>query len=126
MSKPTHQDATLMIQLAQWMTASGAQDASNWVFSDQFIPDYEEFIKKYPPGSDGYGKASAVLGWFETVGTLYKQGLFSEDLLFDWLAVFFVWDRMKGFALGFREQSGEPRMFENFEAMAKAQKEKIG
>jgi len=33
-----------------------------------------------------------------------------------------VWDRIKGFALGVREQSGEPRIYENFEAMAKAQK----
>jgi len=49
--------------------------------------------------------------------------LINEELLFDWLAAYLVWDRVKGFALGQREESGEPRIYENFEALAKAQRE---
>ena len=122
MAKPTYQDATLMVQLLQVGAARGQQAAMNWVWSDQFVPDYAEFVEKYPAGSEGYGNASNVCGWYETLGTLYKHGLFNEELLFDWLAVYLVWDRVKGFALGLREQVGEPRLYENFEAMAKAQK----
>ena len=121
MVKPTYQDATLMLQLAQWGAVSGTQDAVNWMWSDQFVPDYKEFVEKYPPGSEGFSEATKICGWFETIGTLYKRGLFNEELLFDWLAVYIVWDRIKGFALGWREQTGEPRIYENFEAMAKAQ-----
>lgn len=122
MTKPTYQDATLLVQLAQWSSASGAQAATGWLWSDQFIPDFAEFVEKYPPGSDEFSKVSIVCGWFETVGTLYKQGLLNEELLFDWLAVYLMWDRLKGLALGWREQTGEPRLYENFEALAKAQK----
>ena len=122
MAKPTYQDATLMLQLAQWGSALGLSEAMSWMWSDQFLPDYAEFVEKYPPGNEGYTKASKICGWYETIGTLYKQGLFNEELLFDWLAVALVWDRIKGFALGWREQTGEPRLYENFEAMAKAQK----
>jgi hypothetical protein len=123
MAKPNYQDATLMLQLAQWWATSGQNEAMNWMWSDQFIADYAEFVKKYPPGSEGFANASKICGWLETVGTLYKHELFNEELLFDWLTISLVWDRIKGFALGVREQSGEPRMYENFEAMAKAQKE---
>jgi hypothetical protein len=112
-----------MLQLAQWWSASGVVDATNWLFSDEFVPDYGEFVKKYPPGSEGYGNATKICAWFETIGTLHKHGLFNEALLFDWLAVYRYWDRIKGFALGWREQTGEPRLYENFEAMAKAQTE---
>jgi hypothetical protein len=112
-----------MLQLAQWWATSGQNEAMNWMWSDQFIADYAEFVKKYPPGSEGFANASKICGWLETVGTLYKHELFNEELLFDWLTISLVWDRIKGFALGVREQSGEPRMYENFEAMAKAQKE---
>jgi hypothetical protein len=126
MAKPTYQDATLLIQLAQWGAASGVQEAISWMWGDQFVSDYAEFVKKYPPGSEGFAKANKICGWYETIGTLYKQGLFNEELLFDWLAVTLVWDRIKGFALGAREQTGEPRIYENFEAMAKAQKERWG
>ena len=122
MAKPTYQDATLMLQLAQLNAALGVQAAMNWVFSDSFVADYAEFVENYPAGSEGFLNVSTVCNWFETIGTLYKQGLFNEELLFDWLAVNLVWDRIKGFALGMREQVGEPRLYENFEAMAKAQK----
>lgn len=124
MTKPTYQDATIMLQLAQWGALSGTPEAMNWIWSDQFIPDFAEFVKKYPAGSAEYGYATRVCGWYETIGTLYKQELFNEALLFDWLAVSLVWDRIKGFALGLREQSGEPRIYENFEAMAKAWRER--
>lgn len=121
MTNPTYEDATLIIQLAQLAASSGVMKGQGWIFSDKFIPDYEEFVEKYPPGSKGYARVNTMCGWFETIGTLYKNGLINGDLLFDWLAVRLVWDRVSGFALGVREQSGEPRLYENFEAMAKAQ-----
>jgi hypothetical protein len=122
MSKPTKKDAALMIQLAQWSSVSGGDEAGNWMFSGEFTPDYAEFLKKYPAGSKGWAKASKILGCYETVGTLHKHSLINEDLLFDWIAAYDAWDRMKGIALGLREQIGDPALWENFEAMAKAQK----
>lgn len=122
MTKPTYQDATLMIQIAQWGSASGVQDAVNWTWSDEFEADFEEFTKKHPPGSEGAAKVNKILGWYESIGTLYKQGLFNEELLFDWLAAYLVWDRVKNLAIGWREQIGNPKISENFEALAKAQK----
>ena len=43
MTKPTHQDATLMVQLAQWGSTMGIEDAFNWLFSDDFVADYAAF-----------------------------------------------------------------------------------
>jgi hypothetical protein len=121
MAKPTYQDASLMLQLAQWGAVSGLQKASAFLWSDKFESDYKEFVKKYPTGTDEYSYASQICGWYETLGTLFKHDLFNRELLFDWLLVSGVWDRIKGFALGVREEAKAPRLFENFEAMAKAQ-----
>jgi len=66
------------------------------MFSDEFTPDYAEFLKKYPAGSEGWAKAFKILGWYETVGILHKHGLINDDLLFDWMAANDAWDRMKG------------------------------
>ena len=49
------------------------------MWSDQFVPDYAEFIEEYPPGSDGFANASRIYCWSETIGTLYKQELFREN-----------------------------------------------
>jgi hypothetical protein len=120
MAKPTYQDARLMLQCAQWGAASGFQEAVNWMWSDQFVADFEEFSKKYPMGSEGTLNASRICGYFETLGTLWKHGLLNQDLLFDWLAISMVWERIKGYALGVREMAHNPRLYENFEALAKA------
>lgn len=58
--------------------------------------------------------------FLESVGALYKHGTFSEELLFDWLAVDIVWKRIESFGLGLREATRDPRIYENFEAKAKA------
>ena len=120
MAKPTYRDATLMLQLAQWHASLNLIEALNWLWSDQFVVDYEELAKKYPWGSEGRVSAAKIGGVFETLGTLYKHGLFNEDLLFDWLAVSMVWERIKGYALGVRQEAGYPGIPENFEALAAA------
>ena len=120
MEKPTYQDATLVLQLMQLHSMAGLSEAMNWIWSDQFIFDYADFIKKYPIGSEENISVSKICGHFETIGTLWKYKLINEELLFDWLAVAMVWNRVKGFALGVRQVLGEPRLYENFEAMVKA------
>jgi len=121
MAKPTYQDAALMLQMAQWGATSGIQKANAFMWSDRFENDYKQFLNKYPPGGEEYSFASQICGWYETLGTLFKHDLFNRELLFDWLLVSAVWDRIKGFALGVREEAGTPGLYENFEAMAKAQ-----
>ena len=122
MAKPSYQDATLILQIAQWASSEGIIAATNWMWSDEFIPDYSEFIKKYQRGSEEYNKASKICACMETIGTLYKHNLINEELLFDWLAISLTWEGIKGFALGIRDGLGEPRLYENFEAIVKAQK----
>ena len=120
MGKPTHDDAKVMLQLVQMWPF----EATNWIWSDDFEPDYETFAAARPGRSAedvGIANVRAVLNWYETIGTLYKYGLLNEDLLFDWLAVHAVWDRVKAHALAHREHNRH--MYENFEAMAAAQRE---
>ena len=122
MGTPSYQDANLMLKFLQWGSTSGVDEALNWLWSENFEDNYSQFEKKYPPGSKQYGYATKACGWYEAIGTLYKQGLFNEKLLFDWLAVRVRWNHLENFAKGLREKMGEPKMYENFEAMARVQK----
>ena len=121
MSAPTHEDAMVMLQIAQWGAAQNNNRAFRFIWSDKYIDDYQEFIKKYPSGSKEFAYVSRVCGWYETIGALWVNGLFNEKLIGDWLWVAGVWERVKGFALGSREQSGNPGIYEHFEALAKTQ-----
>ena len=51
MSKPTHNDARLMVDLAHLYAVQDVGEAAGWVRSDAFISDYEQFKAKYPQGS---------------------------------------------------------------------------
>lgn len=116
MAKPTHDDAMVLLELAQMMNTSGTRDALNWIWSDEFKRD----PKDYRPGSPEFDKVHTVLGAFETIGTIYKHHLINEDLLFDWLAVTMIWDRVRDYALAARKVGGSDALYENFELMAKA------
>ena len=117
MAMPTYDDANVMLRLMEMYPAEDA----GYIWSDEFNPDYEESEAKRPGDAEAHGRLRAVLGWYESIGTLYKHGLLNEDLLFDWLAIDASWDRVKSHALAWRQAMGNVHMYENFEAMAEAQ-----
>jgi hypothetical protein len=118
MAEPTHEDALLMTQLMSVSAELGLAEANSFLWSDAFVADYAEFKKRFPAGSKEQAYVTTVAGWFETVGTLVKHGLFNEELVHDWLAIELVWKRLEGVLLGMREEAHEPRLYENFEALA--------
>lgn len=120
MAQPTQYDAEMIVRLAQLSTQMELSSALNWLWSDAFIPEYESFTQKYPRGSTEYGYVRNVAGFYETVGTLWKHGLVNEDLLFDWLLVHSIWDRLRSHLLHEREAIKESALYENFEALAQA------
>ena len=122
MAKPTYEDADIMLRLVH----SWPVEASDWIWSEEFVPDQSESSATRAGGGEAFGNIRAILNWYETIGTLYKHGLINEELLFDWLAIDAVWERVKSYALAWRKELGEPRMYENFEAMANAQRALAG
>jgi steroid delta-isomerase-like uncharacterized protein len=96
-------------------------EAREFLFSDRFITDPVEFAAEYPAGSREHIAIRQLLVFMETLGTLDKYGLISEDLLFDWLTAGPLWERLKGHALRRREQARDPRLYENFEALVQAE-----
>ncbi|MFN2138217.1 MAG: hypothetical protein ACK2UK_19835 [Candidatus Promineifilaceae bacterium] len=121
MSEPTYDDANVVLQLAQWWAMAGINESTNYIYSDKFNRKFKKFIKKHPVGSKRFGEVLRVLGAYETVGALWRNGLLNEKLLFDWIAVRGLWNRVSDIALGMRELSGNPHIFEHFEAMAAAE-----
>ncbi len=112
MPSPRRDDAVLMIQIAQWGTALGIQDAMPRLFSDVFDPDTADAV------DDDAVRTMLMFG--EAIGTLTKHDLLSEELVKDWLWIEGIWARVGPAALRQREKAGEARLYENFEALATA------
>ena len=110
MAPPTHEDAQLMVQLARWGTALGVEKAVQTVFADAFEPDAADALAD--------DAVRTLLFFGESIGTLTKHDLLSRELVDDWLWIEGLWSRVGPAALKQREKFGEPRLYENFEALA--------
>lgn len=119
MAKPTYEDGAIVLKSAELFNSLDLNRVYGWVVADDFPKDYEEFIDRCPPGSDGHQDLHRFLGFFETVATLWKHDLFNEKLLLDWL--FIPWDRVEAIALGMREARELPQLYENFEKLGRRQ-----
>jgi hypothetical protein len=112
MAAPTREDAQLMVQLAQWGTSLGIERLLPAILADDFDPDTADAM------NDEAVRTVLMLG--ESIGTLTKHDLLSSELVHDWLWVEGLWERVGPSALKLREKFEEPRLYENFEALAKS------
>ena len=109
----THDDAVLMIELAKWSSMIGIGEATRELFADTFDPDTAEVTNP---------AVGNMLMFGETVGTLVKNGLIDRGLVYDWLWVEGTWARVAPAAARARKETGEPKLYENYEALAAGQK----
>jgi hypothetical protein len=112
MSTATREDATLLVQLAQWGAMIEVGAAFGAVFDDEFDPDAAD-------SNDAAVRTVLVFG--ETIGTLVKNDLLDRGLVLDWLWAAGLWDRVGPAARAARERHGAEALYENFEALAAAQ-----
>jgi hypothetical protein len=110
----SREDATLIVELAKWGAMIDLGGASRGIWADDFDPEAAELTD--PP-------VQTLLTFYETVGTLVKNGLLDRDLVYDWLWAAGVWSRVGPAAARAREQAGVPQLYENFEALAAGQRQ---
>ena len=108
-----HNDAQLLVQLAQWGTQLGLEDSYRKVFADDFDP--EQADAREP-------ELSRMLEYFETLGTLTKNGLLDTALVHDWVWVAGAWERLGPIAMREREKLGVKELYANFEALASSER----
>jgi hypothetical protein len=107
----TYDDAALVVQLVRWGTELGLSDAVHTLLSEAFDPSV---------ASTNDVAVRKVLEFGEVVGTLVKQNVLNKDLVLDLWWAAGAWGRVKIAAEHERERLGEPRLHENFEALAEA------
>lgn len=112
MAPTTYDDANLLMQIMIWGDQRGTEQAGQAIFGDDFDPETvsidDESVRK-------------VLGFFEVTGTFVKQGVLDAGLVYDMWTVATTWGRLANVALRMREKMNEPRLWENFELLAKNQ-----
>jgi len=117
MAKPTQKDAELLLQVISLMNDEEGKEAFRWFQEELDIKNYKKFKEKYPKGSQGFRYLNVILRNWEMLATFVVNGLISEDLVFDMYWVKYVWDKVEPIVHGIREESKQPRLYENFEVL---------
>jgi hypothetical protein len=102
-------DAQLLMQLLRWGSESGVDEAMRALFSPDFDP---ESASMEDPN------VAKVLGYGEAIATFVKHDLLDAELVCDLIWVEGLWGRTSRHALEVRAAAHEPRLYENFEALA--------
>jgi hypothetical protein len=105
----TYEDAGLIMQIARWGTEMGLEAAMAVIWAEDFDAETASFSE------EAIGKVAA---FGEFVGTFVKHGILDEALVLDTWWLQGLWARVGPAAIRDRERMGEPRLFENFEAVA--------
>lgn len=120
MAKPTKEDAELFLRLFATMRSDeDFKNAMRWFYEEFDEKSYEAFKKKYPRRSEGNRNFNTYIGYWEVISTLVANDLLSEDLVFDMFLV--PWNKAEPIVHGMRKDMKEPRLYENFEVLAKRQ-----
>jgi len=106
----TYDDAAVVLQLVRWGTEMGLDEAAHAVFSDGFDPE---------TASVDHVHVRKLLNFGETVGTLVKHEILDRVLAEDLWWIDGSWKRVGPAARRERERLGEPRLYENFDALAR-------
>ena len=118
MPKPTKADASILLQFFGTMRLDeDAKKAMFWLWETPAVKTYKEFKEKYPIGSEGYRNFVTVAMYYETLGVLVYYKLLHEDLVFDAFAL--LWNKVEVVVKGLQKEYKSPRMFENYEWLAK-------
>jgi hypothetical protein len=105
----TKEDAAMVIELAKWGAMIELGPAMGALFAEDFDAETATF-------NDEAVRTILVFG--ETIGTLVKNGLLDSELVHDWLWVTGLWERVNPAVRRARQELGENRLYENFEALA--------
>jgi hypothetical protein len=105
----TYEDAALIMQLVRWGTEMNLDEAGRAVFADDFDAELASIDDP---------AVSCVLAFGETLSTLVKHQILDKDLALDLWSVHGTWARVGPAAQRARQRHGEPRLYENYEALA--------
>jgi hypothetical protein len=116
---PDHHDAELLLRLYELRREEKLRRAREWFTLEFQAKSAEDYLKKYPPGSEQDAFFRMVVTYWEMVGSIVNSGLIKQDFFFRNTGEFFgVWEKIKHLVPAAREVFKNPQMWENLELMA--------
>jgi len=109
MSKPTHEQAQLQLQVFELRREALLRKARDWFFKNYRAQNIDDAMRIAAPGTENGTQVNMVLGYWEQTCALLNYDLLNEDLFFETNGEFFgVWEMVKNVVPAIRERFVNP------------------
>jgi len=83
MSKATHEQAQLQLELYDLRREAKMRQARDWFFKNYWPQSFDDCMKQAAPGSENGAYVMMVLSYWEQACSMLNHGLLHEDLFFE-------------------------------------------
>ena len=115
-SRPTYDDANLILRLYEMRREERMRKARGW-FTAQFrVSTWDELQKVAPPGSDENASFRMVVTYWDMVASFISSGVLHKELFFQsGRELLLVWERMRDVLPDIRRQYQDPYLWMHLE-----------
>jgi hypothetical protein len=114
-----HHDAELLLRLYDLRREEKLRQARDWFTREFRVDSFEDFTRRYPPGSQENTFFRMVVGYWDLAASIVNNGLIKEEFFFENTTEFYVvWMKVKPFISAGREAYKNPHVWSNLETLA--------
>ena len=117
-SKPTYDDANLILRLYEMRREDRMRRARAWFTSQFKVKTWEELQKLAPGGSDENASYRMVVTYWDMVASFITTGVLHKELFFQsGRELLLVWERMRDVLPEVRQQYKDPNFWPHLETV---------
>ena len=119
----TREDADLILKLYDMRREAVMRKARHFMVAEYYAENVQQFMEKYPPGTDQNAYFRQALTYWDMVGAFVNKGLLDAELLFETAAEYYIyWNKARAVVYDLRKARNLPFYMRNLEDMAGAYK----
>jgi len=119
MAEPTREDVDLLLRLYEMRREETMRKARKFMIEEFYAENGQEFLAKYPPGSEKNAWFRQATSYWDMVGVFIRKGLLNHDLLFETSGEFHIfWEKARATAQDVRKSRNLPFYLKGLEDLA--------
>ena len=119
----TRDDVELVLKLYELRREETMRKARKFMVEEFYAESADEFMKKYPPGTEKNAWFRQVLTYWDMVGAFVHKGLLDRELMYETASEYHIyWEKARAVVVDLRKLRNMPFYLKHLEELADGHK----